>query len=356
MEVKLYFEVLKTLLRHDTQLPEGCKTIDWKDFFQFCYRQSILGVGFDGIMCHENELKDHIDKGLLLKWFAYTEKIAEQNRKVNTRTVELTQLLEKDGFKSCILKGQGNTLMYPNPYARTPGDIDAWIDADRKQIEDYVKSQFTKTENSEQDIKFPIFPDVIVELHYKPQLSIRAKYKKRLIEFFDTHKKQQFSHQVFLPDSESRISIPTPEFNVIFQMSHLMAHFYKEGIGLRQFIDYYYVLKNVPFNSDIKKEFEYLGMLKFARGVMWVQKACLGLDDRYLLVDPDERIGRVILNEIINGGNFGKFDERYTARQYGYMARGITDIYRLIKLAMCFPTDSIAMIWKKFESQKWKFR
>lgn len=356
MEIELYFEILKTFLRLDTKLPEACKSIDWKDFFQFCYRQSIIGVVFDGIKRHENELKGHIDKGVLLKWFAYSGQIAEQNKKLNKRTEELTQLLERDGFKSCILKGQGNTLMYPNPYARTPGDIDAWVDADRKQIEDYVKSQFSKTENSEQDIKFPIFSDVVVELHYKPQLMVRTKYKKRLFEYFDAHKKQQFSHQAYLPGCESKISIPTPEFNVIFQMSHLMAHFYKEGIGLRQFIDYHYVLKNSSCNADIEKVFKYLGMLKFARGVMWVQKECLGLDESYLLVEPDKKAGRPILNEIVNGGNFGKFDDRYSTRGNGYLVRGLTDIYRLIRLTPYFPVDSLAMIWRKFESQKWKFR
>ena len=246
--------------------------------------------------------------------------------------------------------------MYPNPYARTPGDIDAWIDADRKQIEDFVKSQFTNTENSEQDIKFPIFSDVVVELHYKPQLISRTKYKKRLFEYFDAYKKQQFSHQVCLPECDTKICIPTPEFNVIFQMSHLMAHFYKEGIGLRQFIDYYYVLKNTTYHIDVERELDYLGMLKFARGVMWIEKEYLGLEDNFLLTDTDERAGRVILNEIVKGGNFGKFDERYSARKYGYLLRGLTDIYRLVTLIPYFPMDSLAMIWRKFESQKWKFR
>lgn len=277
------------------------------------------------------------------------------NKQVNKRTVELTKLLGEVGFQCCILKGQGNSLMYPNPYARTPGDIDAWIDADRNEIEKFVKSKYPNTENSEQDIKFPIFPDTVVELHYKPQLMVRTKYKKRLFQYFDDHKEQQFSNKVYLPECDSKICIPTPEFNTIFQMSHLMAHFYKEGIGLRQFIDYYYVLKNTTCHVDVERELDYLGMLKFARGVMWVEKECLGLEDNLLLTDTDERAGRVILNEIVKGGNFGKFDERYSARKYGYFLRGLTDIYRLVTLIPYFPMDSLAMIWRKFESQKWKF-
>lgn len=355
-----FFNFLKVVLRQDPQLPEDCKILDWKAFFDFCCHQSIVGIAFDGINRYDQQLRGTIDKKLLLNWYGISEKIKHANKNVNKRTIELTKLLSRSGFDSCILKGQGNALLYPNPYSRMPGDIDAWIDADRQQIEDYVKSQFPKTENSEQDIKFPIFPDVIVELHYKPQLMVRTKYKKRLFEFFESQKKQQFSHKVRLPDSESEINIPTTEFNVTFQMSHLMAHFFKEGIGLRQFIDYYYVLINAKAESlevkELQRTLRWLGMEKFAKGVMWIEKELLGLDECYVLIEPDAKIGRVILDELLQGGNFGKFDERYSARRYGYLARGIVDIYRLLRLVPYFPKDSLGMIWRKFESQKWKLR
>ena len=36
--------------------------------------------------------------------------------------------------------------------------------------------------------------------------------------------------------------IPTVEFNIIFQLTHIYSHLMNEGIGLRQLVDYYYVL------------------------------------------------------------------------------------------------------------------
>lgn len=352
----LYFDFIKSILNGVEQLPESYKNIDWKSFYQFCSQQSVLGIVFDGIKQYDEELKGLIDKRLLFNWYGDSERIKELNKLVNKRTIELTHLMADAGFHSCILKGQGNTLMYPNPYARIPGDIDSWIDADREQIENYVRSQYPNVANTEQDIQFPVFRDVKVELHYKPQLMVRTKYKKRLFEFFEDQKKNQFSNMVTLPACDSDICIPTPEFNVIFQMSHLMAHFFKEGIGLRQFVDYYYVLKSAKTSGDVEKEFDYLGMLKFARGVMWVEKECLGVQEKYLLVEPYEKTGRIILEEIVKGGNFGQHDQRYSARKYGYLARGITDIYRLVRLTPYFPADSLSMIWRKFESRKWKFR
>ena len=36
--------------------------------------------------------------------------------------------------------------------------------------------------------------------------------------------------------------MPTTAFNVIYQLTHLYHHFFDEGIGMRQIIDYYYVV------------------------------------------------------------------------------------------------------------------
>ena len=87
------------------------------------------------------------------------------------------------------------------------------------------------------------------------------------------------------------------------------------GKAFPSYVIVYYVLKNTTCHVDVERELDYLGMLKFARDVMWIEKECLGLEDNLVLTDTDERDGKVILNEIVKGGNFGKFDERYSARK-----------------------------------------
>ena len=138
-----------------------------------------------------------------------------------------------------------------------------------------------------------------------------------------------------------------------------MGHFFVEGIGLRQFIDYYYVLKaykNEIHRSDMALVLQQTGMMKFAKGVMWVQKAFLGMNDEYLIVEPDEKVGKLILREMLEGGNFGHYDERYKGREKGLFARGLTDTYRLLKLIKYFPSESIWKIIKKIDNQKWKLK
>ena len=135
-------------------------------------------------------------------------------------------------------------------------------------------------------------------------------------------------------------------------MAHMMEHFLTEGIGLRHFIDYYYVLKAYYNDSldanrmNITNQFVDFGLLKFARGVMWVEKNCLGLEEKYLLVEPNEKTGKLILEEMLEGGNFGQYDERYKARKMGLLLRGVTDSYRLLKLAKTFPIETNVEISK----------
>ena len=59
-----------------------------------------------------------------------------------------------------------------------------------------------------------------------------------------------------------------------------MHHFFFEGIGLRQMIDYYYLLRR-GFTEEERKEtvrvLKYTNMERFARAVMYVMHDVLGL-------------------------------------------------------------------------------
>ena len=351
-ESQLYFSFIKGTLKQDSQrLPEW-DTIDWNSFYAFAQQQAVMGVVFEGI----ERIKPNIPRELLLQWLALSEQIKQRNILMNRRAVEVTKVFAEAGFRSCVLKGQGNNLMYPNPYVRNSGDIDIWIDAKRKDITDFVKSRCPDAEDGERHIHFPVFKDVEVEVHYVPCSSNVPKFNKHLQAFFRTHAEEQFIHQVRLPDVEGNVCVPTHKFNVIYQLAHIMSHFFTEGIGLRQFIDYYYVLRHTESIKSTEKRalLNTFGMLKFAKGVMWIEKECLGLEERYLIAEPDEKVGKLILQEMLEGGNFGHHDQRYSFRKRGYLARGATDVFRLLKLSPMFPTATFWTIIGKAKNQKWK--
>lgn len=354
----LFVELVQLAIGSREYVSRNLLPIDWNRLLEEAQRQAIVGVMMPSIeKLSQNGLKPPLS--ILYEWIGISEHIKAQNLLLNRRCVEITKLFADAGFRSCILKGQGNALMYPNPLMRNSGDIDLWVEGSRDEIREFVTSRSHHCQESNLHIEFPIFNDVIIEVHYKPRSSIIPKYDKRLQAWIQDNSEKQFSNRVLLSDNPNDIvNVPTVEFNVVQQLSHIMGHFFVEGIGLRHFIDYYFVLKalrNEKCSVDFEKLFDFLGMLKFAQAVMWVEKNVLGIDDAYLLTVPNERLGKVILNEIKEGGNFGQYDHRYIFRHKGYLIRGLVDSYRLLKLAYFFPEESIWKIVKKIENQKWKW-
>ena len=353
----LFFELIQVALGQKESLTKNPSEQEWKAMFDMAKKQAVVGIAFLAL----NKLAEIGQKpplSLLYEWIGLSEQIKARNKLVNSRCIEVTKLFANAGFRSCILKGQGNALMYPEPLLRTSGDIDIWIECRRDEIKKFIISKTTDVFECYHHIDFPIFDNVDIEVHYTPCTCISIKGNKRFQDYCKKQISTQIHNVVDLPDGIGHISIPTRDFNVVFHMAHIMYHFFIEGIGLRHFIDYYYVLRSdeLKEKEQYKHFFNDFGMLRFARGVMWIEKECLDLSDEYLILEPDEKIGKIILNEMTEGGNFGQHDERYAQRKKGYLMRGLTDTYRLIKLAKYFPSESIWKIVRKIENQRWKVK
>ena len=131
--------------------------------------------------------------------------------------------------------------MYPNPYSRTPGDIDIWVEGEDKRVISFVRSISPHEKACYHHIEFPSYKGVEVEVHYRPSFLLCFWHNRKLQKYYERVKEQQFSHRVMLGE-QGEIAIPTAEFNLIFQLTHIYSHLMNEGIGLRQLVDYYYVL------------------------------------------------------------------------------------------------------------------
>ena len=350
--MKSYIEFLQFAIDSKKAVPESVKDIDWHGLFDFSKKQAIIGVIFDAIQRLERKW-DGEEKALLMKWFALAEQIKKRNEIVNKQSVILFERLKRDGFDCCVLKGQGNAMMYPNPLARTSGDIDAWLAGDRKRIYNYVRSIVPDSFNQNKHIEFPVFKDTVVEVHYSPTTFSSPFYQKRLEKYIESVRKKQFLNMRNL-NGHGEVAVPTDDFNRIFQLCHIKSHFFVEGIGLRQLIDYYYLLKQSTGSIEEVEMLKHLGLYKFAQGIMWIQKYVLGLDDKYLMVKANEKVGKVIFEDIIEAGNFGHHDERYASRKGNLLMRGLTDSWRLVTLIGAFPYDVSWKLIQKITNQRWK--
>ena len=323
--------------------------IDWQQLYSFASKQALLGFCFEGIERLEKEYPEElkqnpIGRDLLIAWNGEVQQIRMQNMKVNVVASKLYSMFGENGLRCCILKGQGNALMYPNPYSRTPGDIDVWVNASRKEITEYAKRHF----KIEDDIRFhhleATMDGVPVESHFFPCSMNNPLYNARLQKWFKRNADLQCSNVVSLFDGMEEVAIPTTAFNVIYQLTHLYHHFFDGEIGMRQIIDYYYVVNNdvlLVIRDTLQKELKHLGLWKFARAVMYVQHEVLGLLEEKMIAPMDEKRGKMLLAEILNGGNFGQYDERYVFG-HSFFGHNIQRLCRDLRLVRYYPAEALS--------------
>ncbi len=410
--------------------------MNWQALYSFASKQALLGLCFDGIERLGEEYPEElrlnpIGRELLMTWMGKAQQIRRQNMKVNVVASKLYSMLREDGLRCCILKGQGNALMYSNAYSRNPGDIDVWVNASREQITEYAKTHF----EIGNDIRFQhletSMDGVPVELHFFPCTMNNPIYHVRLQKWFKRNADLQCSNVVSLPDGIGEIAIPTTAFNVIYQLTHLYHHFFDEGIGMRQIIDYFLVVndfsKNVFLDTDfsnhpvplskegstshpdpltlrgeggnrptrcseplrskdggpskvspdcagwdrrgvsgdiasdasvssafttdssastaldvVQRELKYLGLWKFAGAVMFVLHEVLGLAEDKMIVPMDEKRGKLLLSEILNGGNFGKHFTKYGHfTQQGMAKKYFLKIWRNMHFVRYYPAEAL---------------
>ena len=346
------FLFLRYCLEDKVDLSMVVSNMDWRQLYSFATKQTIIGICFDGIKRLSEEYpeelkKNPIERDLLMTWMGVSQQIRRQNMKVNGVAAKLYSMLREDGLRCCILKGQGNALMYPNAYSRNPGDIDVWVNASREQITEYAKKHFELGDDIRYQHIETSVDGVPVELHFFPGIMNNPIYNARLQKWFKRNVDLQCSNVVSLPDGIGEIAIPTTAFNVVYQLTHLYHHFFDEGIGMRQIIDYYYVVSMLNVNYEmltwLPKELKYLGLWKFAGAVMYVLHEALGLSGEKMIAPMDEKRGKLLLAEILNGGNFGRHFTKYGHfTKQGMAKKYFLKIWRNMHFVRYYPAEALS--------------
>lgn len=370
------------LLRFALGTAENCPKMhldDWRAMFQIAKKHAITGfigsalknIGGD-VLIEKDATSQDAFTDLIMDWMGEVLKIARRNQKVNRDVIEVFGKLERQGVECCLLKGQGNALMYPDSNTRTSGDIDVWVrfkdsvntDANIRKIIRKVKDVHPNSKAVYHHIDIPDVNGTPVEAHYRPQFLFSYRHNKHLQEFFYEWADVQFNNKVRFANSE--ISVPTPEFNIVFQLSHIYNHLFHEGIGLRQMIDFFYVLKvsNSPLSdargsNGLRKDyvnlFNHVGLYHIACAIMWILITRLGMPIEWMLVEPDEKRGKFVLNEIMQGGNFGKSDKRYHFSN-NPIGKNLQRFQRDCRLLNYFPSEAISEPLFRLWHAWWRYK
>ncbi len=352
---KRYFDFLRYSLNPTADAPTTLEGMDWQALYRFGEEQALLGVLCEGIKRLPKGTVE--DTRLLARWTLAAQKISQRNHKAYCVAAEMQRQLTSDNIRSCILKGQGNALLYPNPQSRTPGDIDIWImGKTRRQIMEYCQSRFIAhgkggaVELNCYHIMF-FFKTMRIEMHFIPGIANNPFYNHRLHAWYTRQGRLSGASgccmNVSLPHEGGQISLPTAAFNLVYQLAHLYYHFFGEGIGMRQIVDYHQLIRCneqtvAASRAFMENDLRRLGLRKFAGAVMWVLEATLHLPTELMLTEPDARRGEVLLEEILNGGNFGRHDTKYggmTRQPIG--RRYFTRLRRSLAFAKLYPSEAL---------------
>ena len=330
--MKLFFELLQVAIGRREQLSECPTETQWQEIYDICRKQALIGIGWYAIEKLPKEQRPHEE--LLFLWMGMAQKIVATNELVIDAARKVTKKLQRDGFDCCILKGAGNIVYYNDtlhstPYTlhsetglgmyRSAGDVDVWmIPREGKDVIEYAK-QAAKEKGEKKpkiDYNHARLPDckgIEVEGHFFPAFLNSPIRNIRINKWTKTNTATQVNNIC-----EYRFAIPTPEFNIIYQLLHIYRHLIKEGIGMRQLLDYYMIV--LRFNEDKETHntiptLKYLGLEKIAKGVMYIMQEVFLMKENELICKPNKKVGEFLLNEIMTAGNFGKHDPRLNHSQ-----------------------------------------
>ena len=385
---QLFFEFLQIAVGNRRSLSAAINDSDWLRLFEFCKKQALIGVGFSaveklhavGVVC---------PTAIRTKWMALALQIEKRNALLNQQCHQLTERYKHDGLSTCILKGQGNLLNYPEHLRkrRQCGDIDVWTVCKndipiavqtgkdkaeyveyhgRKAVIEYVRMLY-RIEGKERNspisyhrLDAPDMDGTPVEVHFRPAHLYSPFRNRRLQRWFASHENVCMKNI-----SQMGFSVPTASVNVVYQLTHMFKHHIEGGLGLRHLMDYYYALRvwhndvmeckdlqsqgmwceglgtPVMSNSEVISVIRSFGMTRFAAAVMYVLREVFAISTQYFLCKPNEKEGRKLLNEVLNSGNFGQYDSEKPNVYQHRLKYHMWKFKRTFRLAMSYPEEAL---------------
>lgn len=300
------WEHSETTLNLDVNLNEE---IDWEKVFQSAEEQTVIGVVLAGV---EN-FNTKPPQKLLLQWIGKVQILEKKNRAMNHFIANLIEKLRKLGVYTILVKGQGIAQCYDRPLWRSCGDVDLFLSsenlhkaksfllplASRIGVEDAFLKHVPLTINNWE-----------VELHG----SLRSGLWRDLDNTLD-----KVQYDVFYKgnvrswiNGDTQVFLPGIDEDIVFVFAHILQHFFKSGIGLRQLCDWCRLLWVFRDSIDL----ELLRSRLNNMGVMSEWQAFSSLAVNYLGMPVDampfymnssknKEKGDRILNCILETGNFG---------------------------------------------------
>ena len=352
-----FFELLRVAIGTQEKLSRIPTDSEWALIYDMAKKQSLVGVCFAGVQKLKSSNPSNtsnISELQYLTWMGMAAMIQQRNQILNEQCNELRKLLDNDGFASVMLKGQGVAKLYGSlAELRQSGDIDVWMcpkdgcklsHTERAtKVINYLKSKAECGHTTYHNTSWNVMDGTEVEAHYTPSWLYSPVKNRKLQKWFES-----------VAETEMKGEFSSVEFNMVYVLQHIYRHLFGEGIGLRQVLDYYFVLKsrsnnhdNDDDNDNLLNTLESFGLMKFAGALMYILESHLGLEEKYLLCPADPEEGAFLLSEIMQAGNFGHYDERISREQKGLLGGFWMHVKRNMHFVTHYPSEVLwCPLWK----------
>ena len=357
--VKAFFALVKSGLwedRDEFQVSEFRfqDSLDWDEVYQLAEEQSVIGIVLAGI--------EHFNikppQGVLLQWIGEVQILEQRNMAMNKFIAELVERLRKADIYTLLLKGQGIAQCYEKPLWRCCGDVDLFLSNDSynraKELLAPIASEVEKEYVIERHQGMTI-DGFVVELHGTLRCGLSSRIDNGLEEirkaiFYEGRVRSWMNGrtQVFLPNVDE---------DAVYVFTHMLQHFFKEGLGLRQICDWcrlLYTYRDSLNYGLLEQRIKRAGLMSEWKAFGALAIEYLGFPkDSMPLLDVRSKKEDVrwrkkadrIMEFILKSGNMGHNRDMSHFSKYPYLIRKCVSMGRrigdLINHARIFPLDSL---------------
>jgi len=322
---------------------------EWQEVYRLATEQSVLGLVLDGF--EHSDVKP--PKELLLKWIGEVQQIERRNKEMNVFVAELIEKLRKKDIYTLLVKGQGVAQCYEEPLWRCSGDIDLFLSDDNYQkaksflipLASSVEEEYVREKHLAMTID-----GWGVELHGHLYSGLSSRVERELDRLQeDTFYSGQVRSWM---NGQTQIFLLKAENDAFYVFTHILQHFYKEGVGLRQICDWcrlLYTYRDSLNYGLLEQRITRAGLVNEWKAFYNLASRYLGmpdLDSRFMFHDSrfDKKADR-IMEFILKSGNMGHNRDMSHFGKYPYLIRKCVSMGRrigdLINHARIFPMESL---------------
>lgn len=348
--VDVFFELVRAgLWEREAQLLSFGE-LDISEIAQLAEEQSVVGLIAAGIE-HVMDVKP--SKADVLKIIGQTMQLEKRNMAMNHFVGMLVKKMRDADIYTLLVKGQGVARCYERPLWRTCGDVDLFLnDKNYEKTKAFLTPLATNIEKEyvrEKHLGMMI-DSWVVELHGRLYCGLSSRIEKELDSIYE----DTFCHGEVRSWMNGNVQVfqLSAENDAFYVFTHIMQHFYKEGIGLRQMCDWCRLLWTYRDSLDKQK---LQGRLQRA-GLITAWKAFGAFAVEYLgmpseampMYDPSSKWvhkAERIKTFVMMSGNFGHNRDSSYFSKYPYVIRKCMSAARrigdLVNHARIFPLDSL---------------